>query len=220
MKTTCSSKWIGFINHFTKVQARRSICVDFQTLWKKGSFTSIVLKKCLKPWLITSLTSVQPTNFWRCFEGEGSSSKKKVCLIIMEASHAVLRQMMLSLELWLLSCWLYLITDESGRLLESGEALELRCSIGHHRRWQQQRKQRWATQQQPVLVGLMRAKNTIFHILRPFISQPDREERFIIVAWKMLKSFLKKRMLNLYVPSLYIPPPLERTIQSISRPTL
>ena len=55
----------------------------------------------------------------------------------------------------------------------------------------------------------MRAKNTIFHILRPFISQPDREERFIIVAWKMLKSFLKKRMLNLYVPSLYIPPPLE-----------
>ncbi len=173
MKTTCSSKWIGFINHFTKVQARRSICVDFQTLWKKGSFTSIVLKKCLKPWLITSLTSVQPTNFWRCFEGEGSSSKKKVCLIIMEASHAVLRQMMLSLELWLLSCWLYLITDESGRLLESGEALELRCSIGHHRRWQQQRKQRWATQQQPVLVGLMRAKNTIFHILRPFISSLD-----------------------------------------------
>ena len=138
--------------------------------------------------------------------------QKKVCLIIMEASHAVLRQMMLSLELWLLSCWLYLITDESGRLLESGEALELRCSIGHHRRWQQQRKQRWATQQQPVLVGLMRAKNTIFHILRPFISQPDREERFIIVAWKMLKSFLKKRMLNLYVPSLpslYIPPERE-----------
>ena len=34
--------------------------------------------------------------------------QKKVCLIIMEASHAVLRQMMLSLELWLLSCWLYL----------------------------------------------------------------------------------------------------------------
>ena len=34
--------------------------------------------------------------------------RKKNWLIIMVASHALLRQMMLSLELWLLSCWLYL----------------------------------------------------------------------------------------------------------------
>ena len=116
------------------------------------------------------------------------ASAKKVCLIIMEASHAVLRQMMLSLELWLLSCWLYLITDESGRL----ESLDAAGSSAAER-------SNRATQQQPVLVGLMRAKNTIFHILRPFISSWTKQEHFIIVAWKMLKSFLKKRMLNLYL---------------------
>ena len=93
------------------------------------------------------------------------ASAKKVCLIIMEASHAVLRQMMLSLELWLLSCWLYLITDESGRL----ESLDAAGSSAAER-------SNWATQQQPVLVGLMRAKNTIFHILRPFISSLDDAE--------------------------------------------
>ena len=108
----------------------------------------------------------------------------------MEASHAVLRQMMLSLELWLLSCWLYLITDESGRL-ESLDAAGKATTLGN-----------------PTTTRFGRLNARKKHNL-PYIEtihiqlgrcwsaglRPSRE-RFIIVPWKMLKSFLKKRMLN------------------------
>ena len=156
-----------------KSSSKKKYLCRFSNTMKEGFLYEHCAKKVFETMAHYFVNLCSTNQFLEMLWRRRQQQQKKVCLIIMEASHAVLRQMMLSLELWLLSCWLYLITDESGRLLESGEALELRCSIGHHRRWQQQRKQRWATQQQPVLVGLMRAKNTIFHILRPFISSLD-----------------------------------------------